>query len=178
MLGRKSHRRDNAPRPTKGLARFHPLMDTGMLLLGVGLVLSFSYLAWVILSGGLASRLIADSEITPLQNSLETGRSAFATCLWLLLILAMVRHYKNEGISLLAVAAGLLCWFGMPLMIGKFCPSDAAVRLQQMAQGLMADFHSMGGALIVVGLLRFLVGRIVIMTYQPPGAMRPACRAC
>jgi len=159
-------------RAAKGLERWFPMLDTGLLLLGVGLVLSFSYLAWVIISGRLADRLVQDSDLEALKGGLAAGQNVLLLCLWLLAVVALLRHYKTEGIGFLTAAAGLLCWLGMPAFIGRFSPVDAAAKLQDISADLIATFHSSGIALIVVGFLRVLIGRIILMTYQPSAAIR------
>ncbi len=59
-----------------------------MLLLGVGLVLSFGYLAWVIVSGALAHRMIADKNRPPWSAAWGSGGEPSSTCLWLLIIVS------------------------------------------------------------------------------------------
>ena len=154
----------------KGLERWFPLMDNAILLLGVVVVLAFSYLMWIILRGDLGYRLIGGTQLDAIAGGLEAGRQALLYSLWLLVLLAMARHYKTESLGYLAMGAGAACWLGMPLLIAKYAPPDAAEQLQAVAAALMASFHTSGVAMFVIGVLRIIVGKIVMMTYQPHAA--------
>jgi len=76
----------------KGLERWFPLMDNAILLLGVVVVLAFSYLMWIILRGDLGYRLIGGTQLDAIAGGLEAGRQALLYSLWLLVLLAMARH--------------------------------------------------------------------------------------
>jgi hypothetical protein len=154
----------------KGIERWFPVVDNAVLLLGVIVVLAFSYLMWMILRGELGYPLIGGTQLDKIAAGIDAGRQALLYSLWLLVLLAMARHYKTESLGYLAIGAGLACWFGMPLLVSKYAPPNAAQQLQTVATDLMASFHASGVAMFVVGLLRIIMGRIVMMAYQPPSA--------
>ncbi len=154
----------------KGIEQWFPKLDTGLLLFGVASLLSLGYLLLVILRGDLAHPLIGGTQLDVTRNGLLLGRKALSFSLWLLLLLALVRYYRVEAVGYVVMAGGLACWFGMPLLIAHFVPDTAADTLQQTAIELEVAFHGTGVAIFVVGLLRAVLGRIVLMTYRPPSS--------
>ncbi len=156
--------------PNQGLERWFPMLDMGLLVLGIASVLSFGYLMWVILGGGLAHSLIGGTQLEVIKSGLMSGQKALLYSLWLLLLIGLVRHYRTETVGYLAVVGGALSWFGMPLVIARFSPPTAAELLQQAARDLMTGFEVSGAAMLVVGAMRVIVGRIILMAYQPKGA--------
>lgn len=169
MAGRRSAVRTGRA-SGKGVARWFPLLDNVVILLGVAVVLSFSYLMWIVIRGDLGYQLIGGTQLGVIAGGLEAGRKALLYSLWLLVLVAMGRHYKTESVGYLTMAVGAACWFGMPQFIARYAPPNAAPELQTVAQSLMASFHASGVAMLVIGLLRVIIGRIVTMTYRPAGA--------
>ena len=172
MVAHRPPSRAKGKSGVKGFERLFPILDMVLLLLGVAVVLSLSYFLWVVLRGDLGSRSGRAPEIEVIVNGVNTGSTALFICLWLLVIVALVRHYKNETIAYLVALGGLACWLGMPVLIGKYSPPDAYPDLQKTASQLIASFNSTGVALFVIGVLRAILGRIVLMTYQPSTATR------
>jgi len=169
MAVKRPARRAKTP-AGKGVERWFPLVDNAMILLGLGVLVSFSLLMWIIIRGDLGYQLIGGTQLDVIAKGLETWRKAFLYSLWLVVLLAMGRHYRTESVGYLAMGAGAACWFGMPLLIARYAPTNAAEELQAVAQTLMASFHASGVAMFVIGLLRVIIGRIVMMTYQPRAA--------
>lgn len=169
MAVRRPVGRTKAP-AGKGLERWSPFLDHAVLLFGLAVLLSFCYLMWIILRGDLGYQLIGGTQLEVIARGLEAGRKALLYSLWLLALAALLRHYRTESVGYLVAAGGVLCWIGLPLLVAKYAPPTAAQELQSVAQALMRSFHDSGVALFVVGLLRIIIGRIVLMTYQPRSA--------
>jgi hypothetical protein len=154
----------------KGIERWFPLLDHAVLFFGLAVVLSFSYLMWIIIRGDLGYQLIGGTQLEVIARGLEFGRKALLYSLWFLVLLSLARHYRTEAVGYLAAAAGALCWYGMPILIARYAPPTAAEELQTVAQALLQSFRNSGSVMFIVGVLRVVIGRIVLMTYQPRSA--------
>lgn len=154
----------------RGIPRWFSSLDHLILLAGIATVFSLCYLLYVIMTGGLSYTLIGGSEVEAVRNNITLGAKAFIYALWVLILAAGVRHYRTDSIGYLAAAAGATAYFGLSYVVTTNCPYNASEQLQVEAQMLVNSFHTTGLALIVVGLLRIVIGRIIVMTYRPSSA--------
>lgn len=170
-MGLRTRPSGSAARPgRKGYPRWFSSLDHLILLAGIATVFSLCYLLFVIMTGGLSYTLIGGSQVEAIRNNITLGSKAFIYALWLLIVAAGVRHYRTESIGYLAAAAGAVTYFGLSYVVTTHCPYNASEQLRVKAQELVNGFHATGMALIVVGALRLIVGRIIAMTYRPPSA--------
>jgi hypothetical protein len=170
-MGLRTRSTGSGMRPVRrGTPRWFSSLDHLILLAGIATVFSLCYLLYVIMTGGLSYTLIGGSQVETIRNNITLGAKAFLYALWVLLLAAGVRHYRTDSIGFLAAAAGGAAYFGLSYVVTTHCPYSASAQLQAEAQTLVNSFHATGIALIVVGLLRVIVGRIITMTYRPSSA--------
>jgi hypothetical protein len=170
-MGLRTRPSGSGMRPVRrGIPRWFSSLDHVILLAGIATVFSLCYLLYVIMTGGLSYPLIAGTAVEAIRHNITLGAKALIYALWVLIVAAGVRHYRTDSIGYLAAAGGAATYFGLSYVVTAHCPYSASEQLQAEAQMLVNSFHATGMALIVVGLLRVIVGRIIIMTYRPSTA--------
>jgi len=163
-------------------------LDHIMLIAAVGAVLSLAYLLFIILSGGLAYTIVAGTALADVSRNLNLAKSFFLWCLWILVVAATIRHYKTEGMGLVTMLIGAACWLILPLIVRSRIEPTSAPPLLSLGQSLITAFQSSGGAMLVLGFLRFGIGRVIALasptrtaarftTYSPEAAAIAAERA-
>jgi hypothetical protein len=148
------------------------LLEHVLLVAAVGAILSLAYLLFVILSGGLAYSIVAGSALEQVSRNLSLAKGVFLWCLWIVMLAAMIRHYKSESTGLVAMSAGAGCWAILPLIIRSRVESTSAQELLQLGQSLVTAFQTSGGAMLVLGFLRFALGRVILLASPTRAAAR------
>ena len=138
-------------------------LDHVVLLGSIAGLLSLGYLLFVVLSGALAAPLIAGTELVQVTRNVELAKAVFLRSLWVAALAAMVRHYRSDAVGYVAFLAGAACWGILPLVVRTRVPDGAAYQLMQLGQSLVSSFHASGGALMIVGFLRVVVGRVLFL---------------
>jgi len=146
-------------------------LDNVLILAGVGLVLSLSFLIIVLVTGQLSVPLIAGSAVDVIKRNVGMGHRIFTVALWIVALGAIVRRYSVDSVGYLVGLGGLACWLLLPMLVKSEVPDTAAPELQELAQALINSFQRNGGALLAVGFLRVVVGRIIVLAYRPQGAL-------
>jgi len=141
-----------------------------VLVASFGAIVSLAYLLFVILSGGLAALLIAGTALEQVKQNLGLAKSVCLWSLWILVLAAMIRHYKTESMALVAMLAGAGCWAILPIIINSRMESASAKELSELGQQLIGAFQASGGAMVVLGLMRFGVGRVILLASPTHGA--------
>jgi len=139
------------------------MLDHVVLLASVGTGLSLVYLLFVILSGTLAAPLIAGSALEQVTRNVEVAKGIFLWSLWLVMVAAMVRHHRSDLMSYLALLAGVGCWAILPLVVRSRVPETSAYPLMELAHSLVSSFRISGGALMVLGFLRVVLRRVLLL---------------
>lgn len=163
-------------------------LDHVMLIAAVGAVLSLAYLLFVILSGGLAYSIVAGTALEKVSRNLNLAKAVFLWCLWIVVVAAMIRHYRTEGTGLVAMVTGAACWLILPLIVSSRIEPTSAPELLSLGQSLITAFQSSGSVMLVLGFLRFGIGRVITLasptrtaarftTYSPEAAAIAAERA-
>ncbi len=155
------------PGPT-GFSAAMPALDNVLILAGVTLVLCLGFLFYVLLSGQLAVPIIQGTAVDILERNLVIWRKVFLTALWVLVGVGLVRHYRVDSVAWLVALGGVACWWLLPMMITSKAVGGAP-RLMETAQSLIASLQASGGALIVIGVLRVVIGRVIAIAYTPKG---------
>ncbi len=163
------------------------MLDHVVLLGCVAAGLSLAYLLFVILSGTLAAPLIAGSVLDQVKRNVNLAKVIFLWSLWSVMVALLARHYRSSVPGYLTLLAGMVCWALLPLGVRSRVPENSYYPLMQLAQSLITSFRISGGALIVLGFLRLVLGRIVLLASggaagarllrrQPTGAEAAAAR--
>lgn len=164
-------------RRTQGVGRGQPrrwlgALDHVILLAGVAVALSLAYLLFVVLSGGLADQIIARPQLEARQAGVAITLRVFAWAAWILVFAALGRRYRSEAVGYLTLAAGVISYVLLPLLVRSQVPPEAAPGLVELGQSLVAAFRTHGGLLVVVGALRVVLGRIVILSLPAQAGRR------
>lgn len=135
-----------------------------VLLSSVGAMLSLTYLLFIVLSGGLAAPLIGGSALEQVTRNLALASRIFVWCLWIVVLAALVRHYRSESAGWITILVGLGCSFALPMVVGSRIQPTTAQALAALGQSLISTFEFTGVLLLAVGLLRVAVGRMAVLT--------------
>lgn len=166
-----------ARRPARGLPK--PLVGALSLvglLAAVGAVLSLGYLLFIVLSDVLASPVVAGSFLDDLIRNVSLARSVFAWSLWLVVISYSIRHYDTEASGFVVLIAGVACWVVLPYVVEANVSKASAAPLQELGRSLIASFQTSGGALMILGLLRVVIGRVILRSGSRRDARLPSSR--
>jgi len=98
-----------------------------------------------------------------MSNALGIAKSIFLWGIWVIVIAAMIRHYRSESIAFLTMLIGASCWLILPIVVRSRVDASTSPQLLQLGQSLISSFQSAGGALIILGILRLAVGRIIVL---------------
>jgi len=147
-----------------------PALDNILILAGVGLVLSIGFLIFVLLSGQLAAPIIQGTALEIIQRNMTVWHKIFAVTLWVLVVVGLIRHYRVDSVGYLIALGGVGCWWLLPMMVTAKA-TGAAPQLLELGQSLIASFQATGGALMVIGFLRVVIGRVITIAYSPQGAV-------
>jgi hypothetical protein len=143
-----------------------------LLLCSVAALLSLAYLLFIVLSGGLAAPLIAGSALDQVTRNVGLAGRIFAWALWIVVLAALIRHYRTESVGWVTILIGGTCLLGLPMIVASRIHETTAPELARLGQSLIVGFQLTGGAMLVVGLLRIAVGRIILLA----GPTRMAAR--
>jgi len=146
------------------------------LLAAVGAILSLGYLLFIVLSDTLASAIVGGSFLDALRRNVSLARSVFVWCLWLVVISYSIRHYDSEASGFVVLVSGIACWGVLPYLVGAGVSEASAAPLQDLGQSLITSFQASGGALMILGLLRVVIGRVVLRSLPRGDARLPASR--
>ncbi len=133
------------------------------LIAAVGAGISLAIILFIVLSGYLAAPIVRGTALDTVTRNVNLAKDAFLWCLWLAVIAAMIRHYRAESTGWIAGLIGLGCWAILPLIIRSKSQATTAQELRELGQSLVSAFQTSGGALVVVGILRVAVGRIIAL---------------
>ena len=151
------------------------------MIVGVSVVAaaSLAYLLFRLMSGALAAPIIGGSALESLTHSVSLARNVFLWTLWIAVVAAMVRHYRNESVGVITCLVGAASWVIMPVVVSAQVPTTAAPQLAGLGQSLVTSFQTSGGAMFVLGVLRIALGRIILLSMVPQtsAAMRIPGRA-
>lgn len=142
------------------------------LVAAVGVILSLVYLLFIVLSGGLAAPIVRGTALDEVSRNVNLAKTVFLWSLWAVVVAAMVRHYRTESTGWVTMLVGIGCWALLPMVVRSRTESTTAQELMQLGQSLIASFQAAGGALIVVGFLRVVIGRIVVLASPTRAAMQ------
>ncbi len=148
------------------------VLEHVVLAASIGVLLSLVYLLFIILSGGLAAPLIAGTALVQVTKSVGLAKALFLWCLWVLVLSAMIRHYRAELPGFIAMGVGVGCWAILPLVVRSRVDPTSAQPLMELGQSLVVSFQSAGGAMIVLGIMRIVVGRIILLASPSHGASK------
>ena len=151
-------------RPVSSLMR---ALEHVLILASVVLVLSLVYLLFFLLSGGMAAPLIGGSELETIERNSNLATEVFLICLWVVVLAAMVRHPRMESTGLLAFGLGAAGWGLMPLVVSAGVDPYTAENLQALGRSMASAFQTSGGALMVLGFLRVVLGRVIVLSRGP-----------
>lgn len=143
-----------------------------VLVASVGVILSLVYLLFIILSGGLAAPIIRGTALDAVARNVNLAKTAFLWSLWIVVVAAMVRHYRTESTGWVTMLVGVGCWVLLPMIVRSRTESTTAQELMQLGQSLITSFQTAGGALIAFGFLRVALGRIIVLASPTQAAMR------
>ncbi len=173
MQARKREVKTSPKQPTKLLPQSMEKPLEQILLVASGVAaLCLVYLLFVILSGGLAAPLIAGTALEEVTRNVGLAKSVFIWSVWIVVLAAMIRHYKADSMGLAAILVGAACWAILPLIIRSRIESTSAQELLQLGQSLIASFQKAGGAMVVVGVLRLGIGRVILLASPGLAAQR------
>ncbi len=154
------------------------------LLAGVGAVLSLGYLLFIVLSGTLEYSYATNvgtaargTVVDRIELNVNLANTAFLWCLWIIAGTALILHHRTEASGVLVLLGGIACWLVLPAVLRTHVPEESTSRLPMLGQSLIASFQTTGGLLAIVGLLRLVVGRVVMLSAFPRGARIPATGA-
>jgi hypothetical protein len=143
-----------------------------VLVAAAGVILSLIYLMFIVLSGGLAAPIIRGTALDEVSRNVNLAKTAFLWSLWIVVVAAMVRHYRTESTGWVTMLVGVGCWALLPMIVRSRTESTTAQELMQLGQSLITSFQTAGGALIVIGFLRVALGRIIVLASPTQAAMR------
>jgi len=160
-------------RPVRFLPEFvrRPLEHV-VLVAAVGVILSLVYLMFIVLSGGLAAPIVRGTALDEVSRNVNLAKTAFLWSLWIVVMAAMVRHYRTESTGWVTMLVGIGCWALLPMVVRSRTESTTAQELMQLGQSLITSFQTAGGALIVIGFLRVALGRVIVLASPTQAAMR------
>jgi hypothetical protein len=171
----RAHRTRGAP--AKPRERLPEALIRGMghlmLLSGVGTALGLALILFFVFSGALAYGAIGGTYLETQARNLGLAQTVFLWCLSIVVITALIRHYRSDSVGLLVLLGGIACWGVLPLAIRAHV-SEYNTSLIALAESLIASVKTAGGVLMVVGLLRLVVGRVALLSTPTPGAARVA----
>ena len=171
MQGRR--RRAKEAKPVRFLPEFvRKPLEHVVLVAAAGVILSLIYLMFIVLSGGLAAPIIRGTALDEVARNVSLAKTAFLWSLWIVVVAAMIRHYRTESTGWLTMLVGVGCWALLPIIVRSRTESTTAQELMQLGQSLITSFQAAGGALIVIGFLRVAVGRIIVLASPTQAAMR------
>jgi len=165
MAGRRP--RAGAEQSAKPRPAWLSAVDHLILLSALAATLSLALLLFILMSGGFAAPLIAGSALETVQRNVDLARRAFIWGLWLSLLAALLRHYRTESLGYVTLLAGAACWLVLPWVVRTRVPYDAARELAELARSLMASFQTTGVLIMVLGFLRIVVGRVILLSTAP-----------
>ena len=160
-------RRQTAPakKPVRQLPQsVRKPLEHVVLAASAGAVLTLVYLLFIVLSGGLAAPIIGGTALDDVTRNVGLAKSMFLWCLWIVVVAAMIRHYRTETAGWVTILVGAGCWGILPYVIGTKAESTTARELMQLGQSLVSSFQVSGGAMVVLGVLRLAFGRIWVLT--------------
>jgi hypothetical protein len=140
------------------------LLDQGIWLFSVAAVLSLTYLMFILMSGGLAAPLIAGSALEAVRHNVDMARQVFLWALWLGMLAVCIRHYRAEATGYMTLVVGAVVWLAFPALIRSKVPGTSAPDLVSLAGSMVDSFQTSGGALMVLGVLRAVVGRVILVS--------------
>ena len=143
-----------------------------VLVAAAGVILSLIYLMFIVLSGGLAAPIIRGTALDQVSRNVNLAKTAFLWSLWIVVVVAMIRHYRTESTGWVTMLVGVGCWALLPMIVRSRTESTTAQELMQLGQSLITSFQTAGGALIVIGFLRVAMGWIIVLASPTQAAMR------
>jgi len=152
-------------------------LDHVLLLAGIVTALGLIYLLVLILTGSFGAPLIQGTRLQSLTANVNLAQKVFLYALWATVIIALVRHYRNEAVGYLVFAAGAVCYVALPFLVSGQIQPDTTRPLMELAQSLISGLQTSGGALMVLGFLRVVLGRIVSLSLPAPKAAQVVRRA-
>jgi len=153
-----------ATRPARELPEsIRKVLENTVLVASGAAVLSLVYILFVILSGKLAASIIGGTDLNQMSRALGIAKSVFLWGIGVIFIAAMIRHYRSESIGFLAMLGGAICWLILPIVVRSRVDVSTSPQLLQLGQSLISSFQSAGGALIILGILRVAIGRIIVL---------------
>src|SRR5574340_66750 len=142
-------------------------LEQTITLSAVAALLSLTYLLFVLMSGGLAAPIIAGTALEGVERNVGLASKVFLLGLWVCLLAAAIRHYRAEATGLMLLLAGAVCWLILPILIRSRVPASSAQALISLAASMISSFHTSGGIMMVIGFLRAVVGRVILVSYAP-----------
>jgi hypothetical protein len=139
-------------------------LEHAVLAASVAACLSLAYLLFVLLSGALAHNIIGGSALEGVTRNVGLAKTIFLWSLWIVVVSAMIRHYRSESVAYVTMLLGGTCWIVMPLVVGSRVPETSAQDLVALGHSLVESFQIAGAALLAVGVLRVAVGRVYLVT--------------
>jgi len=164
MGGRRSR---TAVEPVSKRPVWVGLLDQAIWFFSAAAILSLTYLMFILMSGGLAAPLIAGSALEAVRHNVDLARQAFLWALWLGIMAVCIRHYRAEATGYMALVVGAVVWLAFPAMIRSKVPGTSARDLVDLAASMVDSFQASGGALMVLGILRAVVGRVILVSTAP-----------
>lgn len=143
------------------------LLDYVIVVASVVAAASLAYLLFRLMSGALAAPIIGGFALESLTRNVSLACSVFLWTLWIAVVAAIVRHYRNESVGVITCLVGAASWVVMPVAISSQVPAAAAPQLAGLGQSLVTSFQTSGGAMFVLGVLRIALGRIILLTMVP-----------
>ncbi|UCC69607.1 MAG: hypothetical protein JSV79_06835 [Armatimonadota bacterium] len=176
-MGARGHGR-SAPKPRGRLPQsLTDALSYLGLLSAVGAVLSLAFLLFIVLSGYLDYPVIGGSSLERMERNINLARAVFLWCLWIVVITGLVRQYQSDASGVAVILAGIACWGLLPLAVRSGISEQSADPLLALGLSLIESFQTTGSILIVVGLLRVVIGRVVLLASPPRIAGIPATGA-
>jgi len=151
----------------KGRPVWLGLLDQAIWLFSAAAVLSLTYLMFILMSGGLAAPLIAGSALEAVERNVDLARQVFLWALWLAMLTACIRHYRAEATGYMVLVVGGICWLAFPMLIRSRVPGTSARDLIELASSMVSSFQTSGGAMMVLGVLRVVMGRVILVSTAP-----------
>jgi len=167
-----SRRASRAASPASGkpTAVHLRLLDHVIVVTAVVAIASLTYLIFRLMSGALAAPIIGGSALESTAQRLGAARTVFLWALWIAVVAAMIRHYRNESVGVLVSLGGAASWVIMPVVISSQVPATAAPQLAEVGRSLVTSFQTSGGVMLVLGVLRIALGRILLLAMLPQAA--------
>lgn len=137
------------------------LLERVIAVAGIGCVLSLAYILFVVMSGGLSAQIVAGTALTAVARNMSLAARVFLWCLWIVVIGFSLRRAKLDSMGLVVMATGFGLWALLPMLIRARTGLASAQALVAVAQGLITAFQASGSIMIVLGFLRFAVGRVI-----------------